>query len=148
MDQKEKVREIRLRRMAERQGLKLHKSRRRDPRALEYGGHWLVNERGNVRVGGRNGATLDTIEAFLTGSRYRMSDEGLGPDEQAHLVGYITSLILGGLRRNEDEQIKVTPLKEADGSLTGRLGITAPSGEQYVLSLEPATLGTNREEGV
>jgi hypothetical protein len=69
MDQKEKTREIRLRRMAERQGLKLHKSRRRDPRALEYGGHWLVNEKGKVRVGGRNGATLDTIEAFLTGRR-------------------------------------------------------------------------------
>ncbi len=37
----EKIRENRLRRMAERQGLALHKSRRRDPRAIDYGEMWL-----------------------------------------------------------------------------------------------------------
>lgn len=37
----EKVRENRLRRMAERQGLRLVKSRRRDPRAIDYGEMWL-----------------------------------------------------------------------------------------------------------
>jgi hypothetical protein len=43
----EKTRETRLRRMAERQGLAIHKSRRRDPRALDYGRWWVVhpNER-------------------------------------------------------------------------------------------------------
>ena len=37
----EKVRENRLRRMAERQGFALHKKRRHDPRALDYGEVWL-----------------------------------------------------------------------------------------------------------
>jgi hypothetical protein len=37
----EKTRETRLRRMAERQGLALHKSRRRDPFAKDYGQVWL-----------------------------------------------------------------------------------------------------------
>lgn len=37
MDQSIKVRENRLRRMAERQGLKFVKSRRRDPLAVDYG---------------------------------------------------------------------------------------------------------------
>jgi hypothetical protein len=36
VDQAEKLRENRLRRMAERQGLRLTKSRRREPRALDY----------------------------------------------------------------------------------------------------------------
>jgi hypothetical protein len=38
----EKVRENRLRRMAERQGYALRKPRRRDPRALDYGELWLM----------------------------------------------------------------------------------------------------------
>jgi hypothetical protein len=41
----EKVRENRLRRMAERRGLRIEKSRRRDPGALTYGRYWLL--RGN-----------------------------------------------------------------------------------------------------
>jgi hypothetical protein len=39
----EKVRENRLRRMAERQGLELRKSRRRDPRAKDYGRWYMVD---------------------------------------------------------------------------------------------------------
>lgn len=38
-----KVRENRLRRMADRQGLKLVKSRTRDPRALDYGLYGLID---------------------------------------------------------------------------------------------------------
>jgi hypothetical protein len=38
----EKVRENRLRRVAERQGFALHKPRRRDTRALDYGEYWLM----------------------------------------------------------------------------------------------------------
>jgi len=51
--------------MAERQGLALHKSRRRDPRALDYGAYWLAN-RGDdhVRVD-VPGTDLDAIERFL-----------------------------------------------------------------------------------
>ena len=43
MDAKTKVRENRLRRMASRQGLRLEKSRQRDPMALDYGKYRLVN---------------------------------------------------------------------------------------------------------
>ena len=37
MEQSEKVRENRLRRMTERQGFRFVKSRRRDPRAVDFG---------------------------------------------------------------------------------------------------------------
>jgi hypothetical protein len=40
-----KTRENRARRMATRRGLRLVKSRRRDPRALDYGKYWIVNPR-------------------------------------------------------------------------------------------------------
>ncbi len=66
--QEDKVRENRLRRMAERQGLVLRKSRRRDPRALDYGGYWLMEpKRRAVQVGGEYGVNLDDIERYLTG---------------------------------------------------------------------------------
>jgi hypothetical protein len=64
----EKIRENRLRRMAERQGLELHKSRRRDRRALDYDGRWLRDARTDKLVlGGEHGTTLDEIEVYLTG---------------------------------------------------------------------------------
>jgi hypothetical protein len=64
----EKIRENRLRRMAERQGLALKKSRRRDPRALDYEGHWLTDARTDKLVlGGEHGTDLGAIEAYLTG---------------------------------------------------------------------------------
>jgi hypothetical protein len=62
--------EQRLRRMADRQGLALQRSRRRDPHALGFGTYQLVNERGRVVAGDRQrgyGLTLDQVEAFLTG---------------------------------------------------------------------------------
>ena len=69
----EKVRENRLRRMAQRQGLELKKSRRRDPRALDYGRYALVTEPPqSVVVAGvgtttaRYEFTLDDVEAYLT----------------------------------------------------------------------------------
>jgi hypothetical protein len=57
--------------MADRQGLALHKSRTRDPRAVDYGGYMLVHLDTNaVAYGtgtiGRPTATLDEIEAWLT----------------------------------------------------------------------------------
>jgi hypothetical protein len=65
----DKVRENRMRRMAQRQLLRLEKSRRRDPRAVDFGGYMLVNDK-NVPVLGaaRNAyeATLDEVEAYLT----------------------------------------------------------------------------------
>ena len=69
-----KTREIRLRRMAERQGLALHKSRRRDPRALDYDRWTIVDtDTGTVVAGtthtGRPSFSLDDVEHFLTEDR-------------------------------------------------------------------------------
>jgi hypothetical protein len=63
----EKVRENRLRRMAERQGLRLVKSRRRDPRAIDYGTYCLMAGADLVRE--TKGLDLDAIERWLYGER-------------------------------------------------------------------------------
>jgi hypothetical protein len=67
-DSDTKVRENRLRRMAERQGLRLVKSRRRDPRAIGYGGYMLTNT-DNVAVAGEidspRALDLDAVESYL-----------------------------------------------------------------------------------
>jgi hypothetical protein len=70
MDTAERVRENRLRRMADRQGLRLEKSRRRDPRAVDYGKYIVVDQAtGAVVVGtgpiGRPTWDLDQVEAWL-----------------------------------------------------------------------------------
>jgi hypothetical protein len=67
----EKVRENRLRRMAQRQGLALVKSRRRDPRAIDYGAYMLVDPHNSNAVVAGSGPVgpdldLDAVEAFLT----------------------------------------------------------------------------------
>ena len=67
----EKVRENRLRRMAERQGLALHKNRRRDPRARDYGLYWLqwvdaATPSHDAWIGYPDGLTVDEVEAYLT----------------------------------------------------------------------------------
>lgn len=75
LTQDEKIREARIRRAAERQGMVLHRSRRRDPRALTFGRYWLVVPDGKVlgspggirMVGDPPGLTLDEVEAHLTG---------------------------------------------------------------------------------
>jgi len=72
MTNPEKVRENRLRRMAQRQGLQLHKSPRRDPRAYDYGRYMLTDiETRGVVYGGpsgglQHGPDLDDIERYLT----------------------------------------------------------------------------------
>ncbi|HWK18748.1 MAG TPA: hypothetical protein VNR66_14950, partial [Solirubrobacteraceae bacterium] len=48
----ERTREQRLRRMADRQGLRLEKSRTRDPRAIDYGGWMIVDLATNAVVAG------------------------------------------------------------------------------------------------
>ena len=60
----EKVRANRLRRSAARQGLKLVKSRRRDPRAYDFGTYMLVNIHTDTPVHG-NVPDLVYIEAWL-----------------------------------------------------------------------------------
>jgi hypothetical protein len=73
MDKKEKVRENLLRRMADRQGLKLMKSRRRDPNACDFGTYQLVDARtGFLQFAdwhsptNQFGLDLDDIEGYLT----------------------------------------------------------------------------------
>jgi hypothetical protein len=64
----EKVRENRLRRMAERQGFALRKSRRRDPHALDYGTYYLVDPDTGLldqRWEWRWGMDVDSIEEIL-----------------------------------------------------------------------------------
>ena len=65
----ERVRQNRLRRMAERQGYKLVKSARRDPMALDYNRWWIedVTDRGRPTVGDAGGLELDDVEAWLAG---------------------------------------------------------------------------------
>ena len=67
----EKTRETRLRRMAERQGLKLEKSRRRDHHAWDYGMFMILSAENNGvvagTVAGRPGFTIDDVEEYLTG---------------------------------------------------------------------------------
>lgn len=65
-----KVRENRIRRAAARQGLRVQKSRRRDERALTYGGYWLVDQDAVV-VGGDYGCGIDEIEDALNRPRKR-----------------------------------------------------------------------------
>ena len=65
----EKIRENRLRRMAQRQGLVLARSRRRDPRALDFGTYMLLDaETSAVVARGSDrgyGLTLDDVEQQL-----------------------------------------------------------------------------------
>ena len=66
-----KIFENRLRRMALRQGLRLTKSSRRDPRAIDYGGYMLSDIETEVVVFGGSPiaffASVTDIENYLTG---------------------------------------------------------------------------------
>ncbi len=70
----DKTRETRLRRMADRQGLALHKNRRRDPRARDYGLFWLQwvdaadsENQHDAWVGYPRGFDIDQVEDYLNG---------------------------------------------------------------------------------
>ena len=63
----EKVQEIRARRAADRQGLRLTKSRRRDPRALDYGSYRLTDTNGETVAGPFT--DLDEVESYLSKPR-------------------------------------------------------------------------------
>ena len=56
----------RLRRAAARQGLKITKSSRRDPKAPDYGKWWVLDlESGRVIFGGKNGASITAVATLL-----------------------------------------------------------------------------------
>lgn len=65
----DKVRENRLRRMAERQRVIVQKSRTRDPRAVDFGGFMLIDGDTNTAILGADpypySASLDDVEAWL-----------------------------------------------------------------------------------
>jgi hypothetical protein len=61
--EEQKVEERRVRRMAERQGLTLTKSRRRDELASDYGLFWVKRE--GVVISPDHGVELAEAEAFL-----------------------------------------------------------------------------------
>src|SRR5437870_3622496 len=67
----DKVRENRLRRMAERRGLTLEKSRRRDPQAPDFGRYMLIHDQTKSAFLGSDGfefsATLDDVENYMSG---------------------------------------------------------------------------------
>lgn len=71
MDNDEKVRENRLRRMADRQGLRLTRSRSRDPQAIDFGLYALIDieTSGTINpvIAGRwiCSWTLDEVEGYL-----------------------------------------------------------------------------------
>ncbi|MDL4815972.1 hypothetical protein [Actinomadura opuntiae] len=67
--QADKVRENRLRRMANRQGYALKKSGRRDPRAVDYGVYWVIDPNTNALLTDEKGLSLDEIERWLTSDR-------------------------------------------------------------------------------
>jgi hypothetical protein len=75
MDATDKVRENRLRHPAQRQGLTLAKSRRRDPNAFDYGSYMLVDPNTNAVVASVHetgyGMSLDDIEEHLTAGKGR-----------------------------------------------------------------------------
>lgn len=60
-----KVNRNRLRLVAQRQGYRLRRSARRDPRALDYGRYWLLDQDGATVLGGSHGVTLDQAAQFL-----------------------------------------------------------------------------------
>jgi hypothetical protein len=62
LNEGEKIRENRLRRMAKRHGLELRGSTRRDSRALDHGTYALVEPDTNAIVAG---FTLDHVEEYL-----------------------------------------------------------------------------------
>ena len=78
----DKVRENRLRRMAERQGLEIQKSRRRDRRAIDYDRWLILDPHTNTIVAGaegtfRHGMTIDAVEAYLMGDEWTFTKGAL-----------------------------------------------------------------------
>lgn len=72
----DKVRENKLRRKAERIGLRIEKSRVRDPMAPDYGKFWILSEYNRSRLldgydqNGKHSFTIEDLEARLNDAEY------------------------------------------------------------------------------
>jgi hypothetical protein len=77
MADNDKVRENRLRRVAERRGMRIEKSKRRDPKAIDFGGYMLIDAAANTVISGSTpypySDTLDDIERMLDEAPRRKS---------------------------------------------------------------------------
>ena len=70
MSRPEKVRENRLRRALDRQGFRLIRSARRDPRARDYGQYTIVDENDAILAGWpERRFGLDDVERWVEGER-------------------------------------------------------------------------------
>ena len=125
MDAEQKVREAKLRRMAERQGLHLQRSRRRDRLALDYDGYQLIDPRSNALVFGELarhgfGATLDDIEVYLKQPRAdRRPDRAVNNGQSTAVIvewvqvpEWANDLLL---RRRDEAELLVLPQRVRDG---------------------------------
>lgn len=67
MEQWEKSRENRLRRVAARRGFKISRCRRFDPKAVGYGTYHILDDGGRIVAGDicKYGLTLDDVETWL-----------------------------------------------------------------------------------
>ena len=69
MDTSSKVRENKARRVLDRRGYVLYKSRRRDPHAIDYGGYMIADSQTQAVVAGADprafSLTLEDVEAFI-----------------------------------------------------------------------------------
>jgi len=108
--QSEKVRENRLRAMAERQGLSLHKSRRRDPRAMDFDRWMIVDAFTNSIVAGElntpRALSLDEVEEWLT------------TDHDTHpLTIHVPQGRIPGVRRTRGPASRVEDLEQVQREL-------------------------------
>jgi hypothetical protein len=100
----DKVNENRVRRMAERQGFALQKSRRRDPNAMDFGGYWIIdpNINGIIAPNDDFGFSLEAAEAFLTQEKPGRKLRPMHPVSRCaagHLSRSTTSTPLSGKAR-------------------------------------------------
>lgn len=78
MDQREKVRENRLRRMAQRLGLDIRKSRVRTVHVDDLGGYRVLTRDGEFLAGERHELSLDDVEAILADREKEIQRERRG----------------------------------------------------------------------
>jgi hypothetical protein len=91
----EKARENRLRRAAKRQGLRLVKSRRRDPLAVGYGLYWVVATDGDALLPDQ-AMNLDAVEAHLLPSLGAGDTVMYQPDETTSVLATVLKPVGGG----------------------------------------------------